>query len=268
LPHSQKKKKTDRRIPYWLISRFYDEIWPRRPAPWQAARRQLLGPVLKHARTVCELGCGTGTNVIEFARRGMKVYALDFSPEMCRVTRENARKKRVQMIVRQADMRTFRLPEPADLVTSEWGPINHLRRKAHLLKVAKAVARALRPGGYFYFDLHHRRHFEGWAESAVYDHAKFFLANQGGYEPSLKCGWLDMTFFIPDARGRWTRHNDLLVQIHWSHREVFRALHQAGFNSIQLFDFHALNAPPSSRPGKRSVRTMYLARMGSGKPLG
>lgn len=222
MPHSQKKKKkTSSRVPYWLISRFYDEIWPRRPNAWMSARRRLLGPVLKRSHSVCELGCGTGTNVIEFARRGLKVFALDYSPEMCRTTRENAKKKRVQVSVQQGDMRSFRLPEPVDLVTSEWGPINHLRRKADLLKVTKAVARALRPGGYFYFDLHHRRHYEGWARSIVYDHPKFFLANQGGFEPSLDCGWLDMTFFIPGPGGRWTRLNDLNILVHWSERESF-----------------------------------------------
>ena len=77
----------------------------------------------------------------------------------------------------------------------------------------------------------------------VFDHRKFFLANQGGYKPSLGCGWMDMTFFIPRADGKWTRHSDLLVQIHWSHAEVLRTLRRAGFNSIRLFDFHDLNAP-------------------------
>ena len=256
----QPKPNRKRKIPYWLISRFYDDLWPRRPNAWRSARRLLLGPVLKRSQSVCDLGCGTGTNSIEFARLGLKVFAMDFSAEMCRITREKAKKKRLKLVVRQADMRSFRLPEPVDLIASEWGPINHLRRKADLAKVAIAVSRSLRPGGYFYFDLHQRLFFEGWTEPVVFDHGKFFLANQGGYEPSLGCGWMDMTFFIPRADGKWTRHSDLLVQIHWSHAEVLRTLRRAGFNSIRLFDFHDLNAPPRSRPGKRSVRTMYLAR--------
>lgn len=258
MPFKQPNRK--RKIPYWLISRFYDDLWPYRPPSWRAARRRLLGPVLKRSRIVCELGCGTGTNSIDFARHGLKVFALDLSPDMCRMTREKARKARVNLIVRQADMRTFRLPEPVDLVASEWGPINHLRRKSDLELVAKSAARALRPGGYFYFDLHQRRFFEGWAEPIVFDHKNFFLAKQGGYEPGLGCGWMEMTFFVPRAQGNWTRHADLLVQIHWSHAEVMRALGRAGFKSIRLLDFRDLNRPPSPRQGPRSLRTMYLAR--------
>ena len=66
----------EHRKPYWLVSRFYDELWPNRSKAWRAARRRLLDPVLKRSQTICELGCGTGTNSIEFARRGLKVYAV------------------------------------------------------------------------------------------------------------------------------------------------------------------------------------------------
>ena len=59
-----------RKIPYWLISRFYDDLWPRRPNAWRSARRLLLGPVFKRSQSVCDLGCDTGTNSIEFARLG------------------------------------------------------------------------------------------------------------------------------------------------------------------------------------------------------
>jgi SAM-dependent methyltransferase len=260
---AQKRRKSKQKAPYWLVSRFYDELWPRRSYAWRMARRRLLAPVLKRSRAICELGCGTGTNSIEFARRGLKVFALDLSADMCRLTREKARKKRVKLVVMQADMRTFRLPEPVDCIASEWGPLNHLRRKADLLKVTRAVARALRPGGYFYFDLHQRRFFEGWTEPMIFENRRFLLVKQGGYLPQLRRGWAEFTFFIPDSRGTWARHTDLFIQVHWSHAQVIRALRQAGFNSIRLFDFHDLDASPSARPGARSVRTMYLAR----KPL-
>lgn len=260
MAQNRQKANQQRQEPYWLVSRFYDELWPRRSNAWRAARRRLLDPVLRGSQTVCELGCGTGTNSIEFARRSLKVYAVDLSEDMCRVTLEKARRKRVKLNVIRADMRTFRLPEMVDCVASEWGPINHLRRKADLLKVAKSVARALRPGGYFYFDLHQRAFFEGWTESLIFENKRFLLAKQGGYVPKLARGWAEFTFFIPGTGGKWTRHTDFFVHVHWSHSQVRRALKQAGFGSIRLLDFHDLDAAPSSRPGKRSLRTMYLAQ--------
>ena len=66
----QPKPNRKRKIPYWLISRFYDDLWPRRPNAWRSARRLLLGPVFKRSQSVCDLGCDTGTNSIEFAHLG------------------------------------------------------------------------------------------------------------------------------------------------------------------------------------------------------
>jgi len=260
VPRDREKRKRSAEKPYWLVSRFYDEMWPSRTNAWKRARQKLLGPVLKYSKTICDLGCGTGSNSVEFARRGLKVYSLDLSADMCRATREKARKKRVEVWVKQADMREFRLPQPVDCIVSEWGPINHLRKKTDLLKVARAAARALRPGGYFYFDLHRPRFFEDWEKTVVFENRRYLLVKQGGYSRQLQRGWAEFTFFIPAPRGRWTRHTDFFIHIHWTHAQVLQALRRAGFNSIRLFDFNDFDVPPSSRPSESSRRTMYLAR--------
>ncbi len=57
-------------------------------------------------------------------------------------------------------MRAFRLTEPVDLVLCEFDALNHIPRKPDLARVASAVARALRPGGHFYFDVNNRLAFE------------------------------------------------------------------------------------------------------------
>jgi len=260
VPRKRTKSQEMRQRSYSVLGKFYDQLWPSKPKEWRSARQKMLGSLLPQLRTVCDLGCGTGATSIEFARRGLKVLALDLSREMCRITREKAQKEGLELRVHRADMRSFRLPAPVDLVTSEWGVINHLRRKRDLAKVIRAVFRALRPGGYFYFDLHQRRFHEGWAEPIVYDNENFFLASQGGYEPGPGCGWSEMTFFVSHPGGVWKRETHLFQQIHWSHAEILRALRSAGFDSIRLFDFRDLFAPPSPRPVRGSLRTMYLAK--------
>ncbi len=52
------------------------------------------------------------------------------------------------------------MPEPGDLVSCEFDALNHVPRKADLALVAKAVARALRPGGHFCFDVNNRLSFD------------------------------------------------------------------------------------------------------------
>ncbi len=120
------------------------------------ARRKVLGRFLPTLRIVCDLGCGTGTTAVDLARSGHRVYAVDASPAQCRQARLKVRRAGVDVRVICADMKRLRLPERVDLVLCEFNPLNHLGRKSALGAAFRAVARALRPGGWFSFDLNMR----------------------------------------------------------------------------------------------------------------
>src|SRR3989338_2055140 len=77
--------------PYTLLARFYDQLTREAPRMNRHAREKILGRILSRIRTVCDLGCGTGTAAIELARRGLTVYAVDLSPAMCRQARPQVR---------------------------------------------------------------------------------------------------------------------------------------------------------------------------------
>jgi SAM-dependent methyltransferase len=94
------------------------------------------------------------------AHKGIKMYAVDLSPTMCRLAREKSRRLGLPLRVVVGDMRHFRLPEPVDLILCEFDAINHVERKSDLALVGRAVSRALRPGGHFYFDVNNRLAFE------------------------------------------------------------------------------------------------------------
>lgn len=54
---------------------------------------------LSDAQTVLDIGCGTGNLALPLARRVRRVHALDFSAEMLRLLRANARAEGVRNIV-------------------------------------------------------------------------------------------------------------------------------------------------------------------------
>ena len=95
---------------YNLLAVYYDRLFEPIRAPMGRIRRQLLADILKRAKSACDLACGTGTTAVELARRGMRVYAVDASPQMCQLVRQKDRKARVRVRVLHADMRSFRLP--------------------------------------------------------------------------------------------------------------------------------------------------------------
>jgi SAM-dependent methyltransferase len=103
-------------------------------------------------RSAADIGCGTGL----FARYlsdcwGAPVWAVDISPEMLRVAESNCLGANVRLL--RQDIRCLRLPEPVDLVTSNFDALNHLTGQGDLRVAFQRIAGNLRPGGHLYFDL-------------------------------------------------------------------------------------------------------------------
>ena len=80
--------------------------WDRRAGPRSRrekgsdyAREFLARLDLEGVRTVLDIGCGSGNLALPLARRVRRVHALDFSAEMLRLLRANARAENVRNVV-------------------------------------------------------------------------------------------------------------------------------------------------------------------------
>ncbi len=242
---------------YHWLALYYDQLFTFRSS-FDAARRHVLGPILPSVRTACDLACGTGTTAVEFARAGIGMAGVDLSPTMCRLARRKAREAGVPLQVLHADMRSFRLPEPVDLVTCEYDALNHVPRKGDLDRVAKAVARALKPGGHFFFDVNNRIAFERvWPLTWWVEKPDLALVMHGGHVKGKDKAWCDVELFV--RRGRyWKRHKEHVEQVCWNPAEIRRALRAAGLDRIRAWDASPfVTGEVLIRPGHR---TFYLAR--------
>lgn len=244
--------------PYKLLAVYYDRLFEPIRAPMGHIRRQLLADILKRAESACDLACGTGTTAVELARRGMRVYAVDASPQMCRLARQKARKSGVRMHVLHADMRSFRLPEAVDLVTCEFDALNHVPRKSDLSRVARSVARALRPGGWFFFDVNNRLAFQKvWPGTWWHERPGVVMVMHGGYDPRRQKGWTIAEWFIRKGKS-WQRTSERIEEVAWTASEMRKSLHRAGFRAIRHWD----EAPfvRGEWPISPGFRSIYLAQ--------
>jgi SAM-dependent methyltransferase len=116
----------------------------------------LIGEAAPHARSMLELGCGTGGHAIEFAERGFSVHGIDFSASMI----ERAHRRRAMVAESQArrlafevgDVRTFRANRTFDVVVSLFHVMSYQTTNDDQA-AAFATARChLPPGGLFVFD--------------------------------------------------------------------------------------------------------------------
>ncbi len=245
---------------YNLLAEHYDEIFVF-ANPWrEEARARMLGAIVKRAKSCCDLACGTGATAIDFARRGLKVYAVDLSPSMCELARKKALREHVEIKVIEADMRRFRLPEKVDLITCEFDALNHVPRKTDLALVAKAAARALKPGGHFYFDVNTRLAFEEvWPLTWWVERPGLALVMHGDFDLRSGKAWTTAEFFIKNGC-HWERHSERVEEVCWEDDEIRAALTRAGFDRIRSRDAVAFFG--NDALVRRGHRTIYMARMG------
>jgi SAM-dependent methyltransferase len=244
--------------PYRWLAEYYDQTFAF-GRPWTgAARHFVLDAILPRIESACDLACGTGTTAIELAAQGIKMYGVDLSPIMCRHAREKARRAGLPLRVIHADMRDFRLPSPVDLVLCEFDAINHVPRKADLARVARCVSRALRPGGYFYFDVNNLPAFQKiWPGTWWIDTPNAAVIMNGGYDSHRKGAFSDVTWFIREG-DLWRRREERVEQVCWTPAEIRRTLAAAGLTRLRTWDATPFfKGHPKVTPGCRSV---YLAR--------
>jgi len=257
--------KTDVKIapPYSILGRFYDSLTRQSPRMNRLARRKILGKLLPHLHTVCDLGCGTGTTAVTLAKAGHKVYAVDASSTQCRNARHKIREAGVTVPVLCADMRRFRLPEPVDLVICEFNPLNHLARNKDLVVAFQRVARALAPGGRFYFDLNMQPTYAKYYPVTRWEeHDGFCLITRGGFDARRREAWLDLDWFVAE-RQRWRRYRERIEDTWWTNAEIQAALLKAGFEGIRSWDGTRIR-PPEVKP-RRGFDRYYLARKRTAK---
>jgi SAM-dependent methyltransferase len=244
--------------PYKWLAQNYDRLMTFHRGIFAMARQQILGPVLPGMEAMCDICCGTGGTALEFAKAGYKANGVDLSPTMIRIAREKAAKARLDVQFIRADMRKFRLPQPVDLITCEFDALNHVPNKSDLKLVAQSVAKALRPGGYFYFDVNNLPALENvWPLTWFLEQPAVAAVFHGGFNKKEERAWSDIDWFIKEGP-LWRRHREHVEEVCWTRNEVRDTLRTAGMKIVGTFDATLFfQNDPHTRSGHR---TFYLAR--------
>lgn len=100
-----------------------------------------------------DIACGTGMFAVGMALRGWQVVGYDQSAEMLKHAHQRAAQAGVVAAWQQGDMRTMDFVEKFDLATCWFDSLNYLLSEEELRRAFRAVCRALKPGGWFVFDM-------------------------------------------------------------------------------------------------------------------
>lgn len=95
-----------------------------------------------------EYGCGTGTNAIHLAQRGLQTTALDYAPLALERAKAKADAAGVTVDFLSADLCRFNLDlKPVDFAFDR--ACYHCVRQVNLPGFLETLARTIRPGGYY-----------------------------------------------------------------------------------------------------------------------
>jgi SAM-dependent methyltransferase len=119
----------------------YDELWTRSPVGLCQRRAvwRHIDPLFQSGEAVLDIGCGTGEDALHLMEAGLKVRAIDASPEMIRIARARGVDATV-MPVEDLD----RMKSRFHGAISNFGVLNCV---ASLNPISYSLAHLIRPGG-------------------------------------------------------------------------------------------------------------------------
>jgi SAM-dependent methyltransferase len=110
-------------------------------------------------KRILEPGCGSGRLIVSLAEKGYDVTGFDLSDSMLKFLNKQLAKKKLKATTYKQDMTTFEVDEPYDVVLNTFNTFRHLLTEDAAESHFHAVAKALRPGGLFFFGLHLLPHY-------------------------------------------------------------------------------------------------------------
>ncbi len=223
-----------RRPPYGVLAAFYDEVYGLWRELLSPARDEILRAHGVSFGTVLDVGCGSGWQSLELARRGARVVGVEPAVPFLAPLRRAARRARLPLEVRRGALPDLpvRPGEAFDLALATFDVLNHLGSHDALAPSLRAVASALRPGGHVLFDLNTPATVAGFP-----DHHRVtplagggLSAERGAYDAATGVGTVTRDWFLPDADlpGRFRLFRETYREIAWPRSAVERALREAG----------------------------------------
>jgi SAM-dependent methyltransferase len=142
---------------FGAYAQYYDLLYRDKDYAGEAAFIEgLLRQHAPAARSVLELGCGTGAHAILLAAQGYKIHGVDLSDEMLEVARQRTSvlptELSQQLSFSQGNVRDCKFEQKFDVVLSLFHVVSYQATNDDLYAMFHNVAKHLKPGGVFIFD--------------------------------------------------------------------------------------------------------------------
>jgi SAM-dependent methyltransferase len=232
---------------YEQFGEFYDAAMGKRHAAAEQVM-ELIRAAKPDAKTVLELGCGTGS-ILKRLQDAYEVSGLDISGKMLSL----ARKKVPRSKLYRQNMVDFRIDRRFDVIFCVFDSINHVRRFSDWKKVFAVVRRHLSPDGCFIFDINTQRKLERHIAEPPWVHrfGRNLLIIDVTALPGGGSNWNIKVFEYLNG-SRYALHEEDIIEVSFPLRRIVAAL-RAHYVKVRVID------SDRTRPSAKSERLFFTA---------
>ena len=209
------------------------------------------------ALIVCDLGCGTGSTMLELSRNGYDMIGVDCSAGMLSVAQKAFLREGREALLICQDISHLDLFGTVDVFLSLTDTLNHLTDIRAFRRLFSSMRNFLNPGGLFIFDmltLHFLSEVRGNHQyQNVEEEYALFWDNR--FVKRTAVSRSDMTFFSRNEDETYDRSDFTISERYYSEKQVREVLKLGNLELVGVFGDYR-----DARPGRSDVRHLYVAR--------
>lgn len=251
---------------YEKFAQIYD--WALNELPydaWLTYIKELFKAYSVSPTSLVDLGCGTGSMAIRFAKEGIDVIGIDLSEDMLAVAREKSKEANVDIMFLCQDMTELDLYGTVDVIVSMGDALNYIIEEEDLLRVLERINLFLEPGGLLIFDMNTIYKFKEVLGNKTYaeSHEDYAYIWENYYYEDERVNEYEVNIFVQEEDGRFAKTTEVHYERGYEVAEIKALLKQAGLELLSVY--HDGTMEPVN---EQTERMYFVARECQKTPLG
>lgn len=223
------------------VAPYYDELMSQVPyRMWVGYYLLLLSHQNSRPKRILDVCCGTGSMCELLTAEGFEMAGVDLSADMIRQAKKKAGRNRQEIRYEVGDAAEFEMGETYDAAFSFFDSLNNILDADHLQRAFRQIAKHIKPGGSFIFDVNTAYAFE----TELFDQENLKKGNSIRYQ--WRGDWDPETSIITVTMNFWKSGSEF-TEVHrqraYPHDLLIEMLEKAGFEQIRAFHSYTLNPP-------------------------
>jgi len=185
-----------------------------------------------------DVACGEGSFALSMAKSGWQVTGIDQSEEMLRLAKHRAKQAQAPITFIKHDMRFLDFSDEFDLATCWFDSLNYMLTTDDLQSTFNNIARALKPGGWFLFDMNTTYGLAvHWQKEKCYvqqETPDLLELHRTDYDFENHIATLNITWFVREGQ-IWQKFEEEHLERAFSIQEIVNCLEYAGLSVVNKF---------------------------------